>query len=156
MPLKTINLDDSHRLTLFFLFLLPTVVRPVLTAPSGQPGQPLVLTQAQLAQLQQSGILKVAAGNSRQAAAPAAAAPVVTSASNAIGLGGVAGKPIVIKTEPAMVMSPLQATGRPTVLQAVPAAAVAASNANPDNDVSTVQCSFKDMNFSMEWQQCVS
>ena len=131
-------------------------MRPVLTAPSGQPGQPLVLTQAQLAQLQQSGILKVAAGNSRQAAAPAAAAPVVTSASNAIGLGGVAGKPIVIKTEPAMVMSPLQATGRPTVLQAVPAAAVAASNANPDNDVSTVQCSFKDMNFSMEWQQCVS
>ena len=113
-------------------------MRPVLTAPSGQPGQPLVLTQAQLAQLQQSGILKVAAGNSRQAAAPATAAPVVTSASNAIGLGGVAGKPIVIKTEPAMVMSPLQATGRPTVLQAVPAAAVAASNANPDNDVSTV------------------
>ena len=114
-------------------------MRPVLTAPSGQPGQPLVLTQAQLAQLQQSGILKVAAGNSRQAAAPAAAAPVVTSASNAIGLGGgVAGKPIVIKTEPAMVMSPLQATGRPTVLQAVPAAAVAASNANPDNDVSSM------------------
>ena len=130
------------------------VVRPVLTAPSGQPGQPLVLTQAQLAQLQQSGILKMA-GNSRPAA-PTTAAPVVTSASNAIGLGGVAGKPIVIKTEPAMVMSPLQATGRPTVLQAVPAAAVAASNANPDNDVSTVQCSFKNMNFSMEWQQCVS
>ena len=124
-------------------------MRPVLTAPSGQPGQPLVLTQAQLAQLQQSGILKMAAGNSRPAA-PAVAAPVVTSASNAIGLGGVAGKPIVIKTEPAIVMSPLQATGRPTVLQAVPAAAVAASNANPDNDVSTVQCSFKDMNFSMD------
>ena len=113
------------------------VVRPVnLTAPSGQPGQPLVLTQAQLAQLQQSGILKMA-GNSRPAA-PTTAPPVVTSASNAIGLGGVAGKPIVIKTEPAMVMSPLQATGRPTVLQAVPAAAVAASNANPDNDVSSM------------------
>ena len=131
-------------------------MRSVLATPSGQPGQPLVLTQAQLAQLQQSGILKVA-GNVRPAAL-AAAAPPVTSASNAIGLG-VTGKPIVIKTEPAMVMqtaSPLQATGRPTVLQAVPAAAVAASNANPDNDVSTVQCSFKNMNFSMEWQQCVS
>ena len=75
-----------------------TVVRPVLTTPSGQPGQPLVLTQAQLAQLQQSGILKMAANagnNSRPAAAPMAS-PVVTSASNAIGLG-VAGKPIVIK-----------------------------------------------------------
>ena len=73
-------------------------MRPVLTAPSGQPGQPLVLTQAQLAQLQQSGILKMAANagnNSRPAAAPMAS-PVVTSASNAIGLG-VAGKPIVIK-----------------------------------------------------------
>ena len=116
------------------------VVRPVnLTAPSGQPGQPLVLTQAQLAQLQQSGILKMA-GNSRPAA-PATAAPVVTSASNAIGLG-VAGKPIVIKTEPAMVMSPLQATGRPTVLQAVPAAAV--SNASPDNDVSITEYTLLD------------
>ena len=116
--------------------LLPAVVRPVL----GQPGQPLVLTQAQLAQLQQSGILKVAGGNNSRPAAPAAAAaPIVASASNAIGLGGVAGKPIVIKTEPAaMVMqtaSPLQANGRPTVLQAVPAAT---ANANSDNDVSAV------------------
>ena len=116
------------------------VVRPVLATSSGTAGQPLVLTQAQLAQLQQSGVLKMANGAGRPAAAPAAGAVTpVTSAS--IGIG-VAGKPIVIKTEPAaaaMVVqttSPLQATGRPTVLQAVPAAA--ASNANLDNDVSEV------------------
>merc|ERR1719192_171788 len=35
--------------------------------------------------------------------------------------------------------SPLQANGRPTVLQAVPAAAVAASNANPDNDLKALK-----------------
>ena len=124
---------------------VPVVVRPVLATPSGQPGQPLVLTQAQLAQLQQSGVLKMASGAAgRPAAAAAATAGAVTPATSAaIGIG-VAGKPIVIKTEPpaaaatvvVQTTSPLQATGRPTVLQAVPAAAAAASNANLDNDVS--------------------
>merc|ERR1719229_633698 len=38
-----------------------------------------------------------------------------------------------------MQTSPLQANGRPTVLQAVPAAAVAASNANPDNDLKALK-----------------